>query len=170
MVSNADCNLVSICGEMALRFSGRLSVRVASSPGNSNFSVSNMQNSFWTFCCVSRLSRLSLKLTAKLLHHGRVRVFRAHFVGHFQQRREGYWIDSRVASGLADGGQNIFGGDIADESIAGERAAAESCERGIKTTAACFIGRENFLFGVFRPAVQVDAQLDACDVIFNTAV
>jgi hypothetical protein len=34
---------------MALRFSGRLRVRMASSPGKSNFSVSNMEQFFLAF-------------------------------------------------------------------------------------------------------------------------
>src|SRR6202030_2138352 len=154
MVSKADCNSESICGEMALRFSGRLSVRMASSPGNSNFSVSNMGR-FWPFVVASNhhteYSRRTgclgcTKLTAKLLHHGRVRVFRANFVGHLQQRSEGRGIDSRIASSFVDSGQHIFGGDIADQRIAGERAAAESREGGVKAAAACFIGREDFFF------------------------
>src|ERR1700738_3001894 len=167
MASKADCNSESICGEMALRFSGRFSVSMASSPGNSSCRVSNMNRSFlhcWltvlrtaaasvdlSFAdlgknrtlknegCGTHLSSIVTnsielgrpKLTAKLLHHGRVRVFRANFVGHLQQRREGGGIDSGVASRFADGGEDVFGGDIADESVTGERAAAESGERGV---------------------------------------
>src|ERR1700693_4299199 len=110
MVSNADCNSESICGEMALRFSGRLRVRTASSSGNSNFSVSNMEQFLLAFLsprsarAFRHLWRLGHKLTAKLLDHGRVGVFRANFVGHFQERRQGGWIDARVASSFANGG------------------------------------------------------------------
>ena len=107
---------------------------------------------------------------ASLLHHGGVCVFGANFVGHLEERGEGGGIDAGVAACFADSGEDVFGGDVADQSVAGEGAAAEAGERGIEAAAACFVGGENFCFGVFGAAVEMDAEFDACDVIFYAAV
>ena len=82
-----------------------------------------------------------------------MRVFRTNFVGHLQQRREGRRIDSWVATSFAYGGQNIFRRNIADQSVSGERAATKPGKGGVKATAARFIGREDFFFGILRAAV-----------------
>ena len=97
-------------------------------------------------------------------------VFRADFVGHLEKCGEGSGIDAGVSSGFLNGGEDLFGGDVADESVAGEGAAAESGECGVEAAATGFVGSQNFGFGVFGAAVEVDAEFDAGDVIFYRVV
>ena len=81
----------------------------------------------------------------------------ADLVGELDERGEGGGVDGRSGAGFGEGEENGFGGDIADEIVAGERAAAQAGEGGIKTAAARLIGGEDFFFGVVWPGVQMDA-------------
>ena len=75
------------------------------------------------------------------------------------------FVDAGVAAGFLDGGENIFGANVADQIVAGERAAAEAGECAIEAAAAGVVGGEDFGLGVFRAAVQVSAEFDSCDVL-----
>ena len=53
-------------------------------------------------------------------------VSSANFVGHGQNLGQFCFVDARVAIGFCDGGENVFGADVADQFIAGEGTAPES--------------------------------------------
>src|SRR5258708_8906279 len=69
-------------------------------------------------------------------------------------------IDGGFASGLFYCCENVFGADVADQIVSGERAAAQSSERAIEAAATGLVRRVNFCFGVFAAAVQMRAEFD----------
>ncbi len=89
----------------------------------------------------------------------------ADLVGEAEEMGEASGIDGGSGAGFGEGEENGFGGDVADESVAGEGAAAESGEGGIETAATGLIGGEDFFFGVVGTGMEMDTEFDACDVI-----
>src|SRR5690242_11897737 len=142
--SSAVCNSPIICAEIALRFSGRFSVMVARLSVRSSCNVEYM----------------SKHLPASTWQR-RVRELRANLVGHLQHPGQALRINPRIGAGFAQRRDHVFCCDIADEFVSGERAAAESRQRAVKSSAACFVRGENFRFGVFGPAVQMHADFNS---------
>ena len=66
--------------------------------------------------------------------------------------------------------EDRFRGDVADQFVAGKRAAAQPGERGIESAAAGIVGGHHFFRERFGPAVQMDAQFDAGDAILHRGV
>src|SRR5438034_9245646 len=87
--STAVCSSAIIWVEMALRFSGRLSVMVARFPLMSRRSVEYI-----------------LGNTSSIYNWG-MRILRADLVGHFDHSRQPRRIDSGIGTRLPQGGKNI---------------------------------------------------------------
>ena len=68
---------------------------------------------------------------------------------------------------LARADKNDFGGNVADEVVAGERAAAKAGERGIETSAAGGVSGEDFIVRAVQTRVKMNTKLHACDMIFH---
>ena len=79
-------------------------------------------------------------------------------------------FDSRISACFFQRREDLFGGDVADQIVSGKWTAAESGERAVEAAASRFVGRQDFLFGIFRAAVQVHAEFDSRDVILHLAV
>ncbi len=65
---------------------------------------------------------------------------------------------------------DCFRRDVADQFVAGEWAAPEPRQRAIESPATCLIRRQNFCCGIFRAAVQMNAEFHARDTILHGAV
>src|SRR5450432_1363820 len=120
MASRADCKSAIIAALMALRLSGRFSVMVA---------------------IASRYSRRSVEyMVETLLHSGSVYkrsvgVGRPNLIGHGKNFSQALGLDARIGAGFFQRRENLFGGDVADEIVAGERAAAQASERAVEAAA-----------------------------------
>src|SRR5713226_6952941 len=150
MVSSAVCSSSIICVLMALRLSGRFSVILAISPLKSRIRVEYMAE-------------------ASLIQKWRVRVFRANFVGHAQHLRQSRAVDAGINAGFAQRRKRPFGGDVPNQIVSRKGAAAKPRQRAVKAPASRLVCGKNFLFRVLRPAVQVHAQLDSCDMVLRLA-
>src|SRR5438874_11906188 len=140
-----------MAAEMALRLSGRFRVIWPISPAISRRSVGYIPN------------LLSI-------HERSMSVFCANFLGHFEGLFEPCRFDSGIGASFAERRKHILGGDIADQIISGKRAAAKSGQRAVKAPASRFIRSQAFLLRIFRPAVQVHAELDSCNFSFDLLV
>src|SRR5216683_4841791 len=150
MASSALCSSAIIWVLMALRLSGRFSVILAISPLNSRIKVEYMAE-------------------ASLIQKWRVRVFRANFVGHAQHLRQSRAVDAGINAGFAQRRQHLFGGDVPHQIVSRKGAAAKPGQRAIEAPASRLVGGEDFFFGVFRPAVQMDSQFNSRHVILHLA-
>src|SRR5271168_40114 len=167
--SRADCNSDSISGEIALRFSARFSVIVATSWAKSSFSVSSMA----ALSSRSTVAENPLECAGYnliLIHQRRVCILGANLVGHGQDLRQFCGIDSRIGARFSQCGEDILGGDVSDRWGAREGAAAKASQRAIEPAAASFVRGKNLFFGLLGATVQMYAQLDSGDVIFHLAV
>src|ERR1700676_2984543 len=168
--SSADCRSQIMRVEMALRLSGRFTVSLAMSPSCSSSSVSYISQvsphvaAAWCAACVTLI----------LVHLRGVRILCAHFVGEAehigQLGRVDLEIITEIGADFLQCGEDLLGGDVADEIVARKGAAAESGERGVEAPATGFVRGEDFGFRVFGPAVQVHAELDSSDVLFDAAI
>src|SRR5205085_6263572 len=138
--------------EMALRLSGRFSVMVATGPELSRISVENINSYLLS------------------VHEGSMSIVCANLIGHFEGLRKPRRLDSGVGPGFAQRRKNVFGSDIADQTVSGKGTAAKTSQRAVKPATSRFIRSENFFLGPLWAAVQVDAQLDSRNVIFYLAI
>src|SRR5712692_5885684 len=150
MASSAPCNSAIICVLMALRLSGRFSVILAISPLNSRIKVEYMAE-------------------ASLIQKWHVRIFRADFVGHGQNLLQARDVDARIGERFALRRQHLFGGDVANQIVSRKGAAAKAGQRAVEAPASGLVGGQDFFFGVFRPAVQMDSQFNSRHVILHLA-
>src|SRR2546426_159123 len=97
-------------------------------------------------------------------------VASADFVGQLQDGRQRGGLDPRGSPRLGQRCENCFCGDVANQVVTSEGATAKARERAVKSPAAGFVRRENFLRGALRSAVEMDSQLDAGDRIFDGSV
>ena len=100
-----------------------------------------------------------------LVWQGVVGVLLAEGLGELEDAGEGFGGEAGIGAGALEGVDDVFGGDVADEVVAGEGAATESGERGIEAAAAGGVGGEDFGFGGFGARVEMDAEIDAGDVV-----
>src|SRR5258708_24182229 len=152
IASSAVCNSAIIWVEMALRFSGRFSVMVARFP------------------VISRRSVEYIFENTSSIHERSVRILRANVIRHFEYLRQSRGINARIGARLAQRCKNILRRDVPDQIVSRKWASAKSRQRPVEAPAPRFVGCENFLFRVLRPAVQMNSELDASDVILHTAV
>src|SRR6266568_213875 len=152
MWSSAVWSSAIICVEMALRFSGRFSVRVARFPVMSRRSVEYMSE------------------TPPQLTSGDVRILRANLVGHFECLGQSRRIYSRISAGFPQRREDVFRRDVPNQIVSRKGTSAKSGQRAVESPATRLVGRENFFLGILGAAVQVHAQLDSRDVILHLAV
>src|SRR6266853_6876723 len=150
--SSAVCSSAIICVEMALRFSGRFSVMVARFP------------------VISRRSVEYIFENTSSIHERSVRILRANVIRHFEYLRQPRGINARIGARFSQRCKDILGRDVPDQIVSRKWAATKPCQRPVEPPASRFVGCENFLFRVLRPAVQMNSELDAGDVILHTAV
>src|SRR5580700_9334808 len=105
-----------------------------------------------------------------LVHQGRMCILSANLVGHAQHGSEPRGINPWVGPGFFERPKNILRRDIANEMVSGKWATAKSRQRAIESTAACFVGRQDFCFCLFRAAVQVHSELDSLEFMFHLAI
>ena len=91
-------------------------------------------------------------------------------VGHGKNLRQALGFDSRISACFFQRRKDLFGGNVADQIVSGKWTAAESGKGAIKAAASRFVRRQDFLFGIFRAAVQVHAEFDSRDVVLYLAV
>src|SRR6266849_3503900 len=91
-------------------------------------------------------------------------VFGADVVG--QGERFGDLGGAEIVSDTEFGksGQDGFGGDVADEVVAGERATAEAGHCGVEAAAARCVGGVDFFLGGVGAGMEVDSEFDSGDV------
>src|SRR5579864_4128918 len=141
--------------EIALRFSGRLNVSVASWPVNSSVNVSNI---------------FGVSLRMILIHKRGVCILCANFVGHAKHDPEPRGINPRIGARLFQGSQNVLSDNVTHEIVPRKWAAAEPSQRAIEPPATRFVGRENLGFRIFGPTMQMNAKLDSGYVILHVAI
>src|SRR5207249_9923029 len=117
------------------RFSGRFSVMVARLPLISRRSVEYI-----------------LGNTSSICKWG-MRILRANLVRHFEGLRQARRIDSGISARFSQRRKNIFRGDVPDKTVSCKGAAAKPGQRAVEPPASRFVGRKNFLFRIFGPAV-----------------
>src|SRR5437879_2075863 len=169
--SSAVCNSAIICVETALRFSGRFSVIVARFPAISRRSV-------WYMAATSpdvrteNCSRIwqNHSVHVILVHQRCMRVLRANLVRHFERLGQPRRINSRIGARFAQCCKNVFGRDVPDQIVSRKRAAAKPRQRAIEPAAPSFVRRKDFFFSILGPAVQVNSEFDAGDVILYGAI
>src|SRR5260370_16913597 len=82
------------------------------------------------------------------------------FAGNLAVERHGITdLERQIDAALLQRRDHAFGRDISNECILGERAAAESANRGVKSSATGVVSGENLPDPVARCPVQVNADL-----------
>src|SRR5258708_243371 len=152
IASSAVCNSAIIWVEMALRFSGRFSVMVARFP------------------VISRRSVEYIFENTSSIHERSMRILRANLIRHFEYLRQARGINARIGARFSQRCKDILGRDVPDQIVSRKGASAKPGQRPVEPPASRFVGCENFLFRVLRPAVQMNSEPDAGDVILHAAV
>ena len=96
-----------------------------------------------------------------------MRIFRANLVSQLGNPFQFIAFDARINSGSAKRREHIFGGNVADEVVSREGAAAETCEGAIETAATRLIRSQDLVFSGFGAGVEMHAKFDAGDMSFR---
>src|SRR6202162_1665946 len=152
----------SIIGvEIALRFSGRFKVIIATRPSRSNFRVL-----YSKVTSVSVYRRRSHGIDRFWL----VAVFFAQLVGHRASNGKRLGVNASGNAASCERGQNCFAGNIPHQLVSRERASAQPRQRAIEASASRFIRRQNFFRSVLWTAVQVNSNFNSRYGIFRRVV
>jgi hypothetical protein len=99
-----------------------------------------------------------------------VRIFFAQLSGNRASYGQRLRINSGRNSARRQRRQYSFGGNVADQLIAGERTATHPGERAVESAASCLIRGQNLFRRAIRPAVQMHPDLNARDAILHGAI
>src|SRR5580692_9142150 len=138
---------------MALRFSGRFSVTVATPESIASWMVVYaMQERTNKYRSSYQLPTI---LIARRLRR-RVRVPGPDFSGRAQQHVERFQGGHRSPVG-GESFNHLLGRNIAHERILGKRATSQPAQGGVEAAAACVVGCHNLCCHLIRAAVQMNA-------------